>query len=145
MKREERLRTRREQYRARRNRETPEQREERLARRREYDRGRYAQMTVDQRRALSQRRRERVVSERRRQGEQVAATDCNDSAVTRQLPSFDDPFIVTIFNDILNQILAYAVPHTSSIDLEDQLLSAPVPVYTINSKDTVTSVSQVAS
>ena len=52
---------------------------------------------------------------------------------------------VTIFNDILNQILVYAVPHTSSIDLEDQLLSAPVLVYTINSKDTVTSVSQVAS
>ena len=52
---------------------------------------------------------------------------------------------VTIFNDILNQILAYAVPHASSINLEDQLLSAPVLVYTINSKDTVTSVSQVAS
>ena len=52
---------------------------------------------------------------------------------------------VTIFNDILNQILVYAVPHTSSINLEDQLLSAPVLVYTINSKDTVTSVSQVAS
>ena len=100
MEREERLRTRREQYRARRNRETPEQREERLARRREYDRGRYAQMTVNQRRALSQRRRERVVSERRRQGEQVAATDCNDSAVTRQLPSFDNPFIKSPFSMI---------------------------------------------
>ena len=100
MEREERLRTRREQYRARRNRETPEQREERLARRREYDRGRYAQMTVNQRRALSQRRRERVVSEKRRQGEQVAATDCNDSAVTRQLPSFDNPFIKSPFSMI---------------------------------------------
>jgi len=52
MERDERLRRRREQYRERRNRETPEERQQRLARRREYDRRRYAALTVDQRRNL---------------------------------------------------------------------------------------------
>ena len=46
----ERLRRRREQYRARRDRETPEETEIRLASRRQYDRRRYAALTLDQRR-----------------------------------------------------------------------------------------------
>ena len=48
--REERLRRRREQYRARRDRESEEERQARLARHREYERRRYAAMTTEQRR-----------------------------------------------------------------------------------------------
>ena len=44
----ERLRRRREQYRARRDRETPEETEIRLASRQQYDRRRYAALTLDQ-------------------------------------------------------------------------------------------------
>ena len=53
-------------------------------------------MTVDQRRACRN-KEENVLYPK---GEQVAATDCNDSAVTRQLPSFDNPFIKSPFSMI---------------------------------------------
>jgi len=53
----ERLRRRREQYRARRDRETSEERQQRLVRRREYDRQRFSALSIDERRDLYQRRR----------------------------------------------------------------------------------------
>jgi len=47
---------------------------------------------------------------------------------------------VTIFNDIFNQLIRYAPPHSSTTDVEEQLLLLPLLVYTHNAKDTVTSV-----
>ena len=96
MEREERLKRRREQYRARRDRESEEERQARLERRRVYERRRYAAMTTEQRRNLSLRRREQ---ERTQTDHLPVETQQSKQLVDNQyrsheFPSLDDPSIV---------------------------------------------------
>ena len=81
----ERLRRRREQYRARRDRETPEETEIRLASRRQYDRRRYAALTLDQRRNSR-----RSTSQQLPTPQPSTPEPSNDSDDTNLLPSFDE-------------------------------------------------------
>ena len=84
MDREERLR--REQYCGRRNRETAEEREQRLEARRARERRQCAMMSTEQQQMLLQWRRE--------------ARYCTESIAENQpleIPSVDDPFVVTEF------------------------------------------------
>ena len=55
----------------------------------------------------------------------------------------DKEYKVTIFNDIIDQILMLSTDATNdgSEDIADKLLNAPVLYYTINQKDIVSSVS----
>ena len=53
----------------------------------------------------------------------------------------ENEYKVTIFSEILEQILNYAKSLTNSMDLVEQLLSAPKLTYTFNTKETVVSVS----
>ena len=48
---------------------------------------------------------------------------------------------VTIFSEILEQIVNYAKSLTNSVDLVEQLLVATKLTYTLNAKETVVSVS----
>lgn len=48
---------------------------------------------------------------------------------------------VTIFSEILEQIVNYAKSLTNSVDLVEQLLVAPKLTYTLNAKETIVSVS----
>ena len=50
---------------------------------------------------------------------------------------------VTILSEIFDQIISFAKPLNGSIDLAEQLLSAPKLCYTINAKEMVTSVSRI--
>ena len=96
--RERRLRRRREQYRARRDRETEEERQARLARRRAYDRRRYAAITVtiEQRRNLtwgraSQRDQQiSFASDTQQPEESMDSQPC----LSHEVPSFYHPSIV---------------------------------------------------
>ena len=97
MEREERLRRRREQYRARRDRESEEERHARLERCREYERRRYAAMNTEQRRNLTQRRRERT--QRDHQIPVASETQQSEELVDNQyrsneIPAFDHPSII---------------------------------------------------
>jgi len=93
MERDERLRRRREQYRARRSRETPEERRQRLDRRNDYERRRYAALSLDQRQSLSQRRRERTLRSNRSEHHEDSTIQAPQQST--DLPSFDDPSVLT--------------------------------------------------
>ena len=80
---EERLQRRREQYRLRRDRETPQEAERRRRRNRDYMRRRRAAMTAEQRRAERARTTQLTTPQPSQQ------TPCN-----RVVPSFDDPAII---------------------------------------------------
>ena len=109
--REKRLRRRREQYRARRDRESEEERQARLARRREYERRRYAAMTTEQRRNLTQRRRERA-SQRDRQISfasdtlQPAGELVDNQYRSCEVPSFDHPSVVHKITEFHNSLMS---------------------------------------
>ena len=94
-------------YRARRNRETPEEREERLARHREYERCRYAALTVKQHCNLPQRRGERqLLASETHQAEDPS--DNNHGIVRSNLPPFDDPSIVSKVAQFHNELMSLA-------------------------------------
>ena len=108
MEREERLRRWREQYRARRDRESEEERQARLERCRVYERRRYAAMTTKQRRNLSVQRRER---ERTRTDHLPVETQQPEQLVdnqyrSREFPSFDDPSIVHKVIEFHNSLMS---------------------------------------
>ena len=111
--REERLQRWREQYRARRNRESKEERQARLARRREYDRCRYAAMTTEHWRNLTQRRRERATqgncqisfaSDPQQPGELVD----NPQYHSGEVPLFDPPSIIYKVTEFHNSLMSLA-------------------------------------
>ena len=70
---------------------------------------------------------------------------CGKKSVTRVIleDEKENEHKVTIFSDILHQIVEYAKPLTNSVDLVEQLLLAPKLSYTINAKETVASVSRM--
>ena len=82
MDRDEHLRRRREQYRLRRSRETPEDAESRRRRNREYMRRQRVAMTAEQRRL------ERTTN--------IRVTTPQPTPQNRELPSFNDPAIITL-------------------------------------------------
>ena len=92
MEREERLRRRREQYRARRDRETAEERESRLEARRARERRRRAMMSTEQREILLQRRRE---ARNRSEPTPESPTHSNE------ILSPNDPFVISKMSQFL--------------------------------------------
>ena len=92
----ERLRRRREQYRARRDRETSEERQQRLARRREYD--------------LYQRRRRHQSQATEMQQPQPTYTQqppqLADDHSHRTIPSFDDPSVIRKVSEYHNDLMS---------------------------------------
>ena len=96
MEREETLRRRREQYRARRNRETIEERESQLQARAHEGRRR-SMMSSEQRQMLLQRRRE--ARHRSCTSESVAEQPILSS---NEIPSFDDPFVHSLTKNYNN-------------------------------------------
>ena len=70
---------------------------------------------------------------------------CNDHRVVNVLllDENDKEYKVTIFNDIIDQILMFSTDAANDVseDIADKLLNAPVLYYTINQKDIVSSVS----
>lgn len=50
---------------------------------------------------------------------------------------------VTIFSEVLDQIIDFAKPRSGSIDLAEELLLAPKLCFTITGKETVASVSKI--
>ena len=106
--RERRLRRRREQYRARRDRETEEERQARLARRRAYDRRRYAAMTIEQRRNLtggqaSQRDQQISFASDTQQPEELMDSQ---PCLSREVPSFYHPSIVHKITEFHNSLMS---------------------------------------
>ena len=70
---------------------------------------------------------------------------CSDHTVVNAMlvDENNKEYRVTIFNDIIDQIVMFASEAGSgSGDIEDKLLSVPVLCYTINHKDIVSSVSK---
>ena len=92
---EERLQRRREQYRLRRDRETPEEAERRRRRNRDYMRRRRAAMTAEQRRAERARTTQLTTPQPSQQ------TPCN-----RVVPSFDDPAIIRKMCEFHNSLFS---------------------------------------
>jgi len=105
-----RLRCRREQYRARRDRETSEDRRQRLVRHREYDGPRYSALSIDERRDLYQRRRRQQSQDTEMQ--QPQATDTQQTPqLTNDLshhiiPPFDDPSIIRKVSEYHNDLMS---------------------------------------
>ena len=124
--REERLRRRKQQYRARRDQESEEERQARLARHKEYERCRYAAMTIEQRCNLTQRRREQTsqrdcqisfASDTQQLGELV--DDPRDNHYRcGEVPSFDHPSVIHKLTEFHNSLMSLA-PVKCTVCLEN--------------------------
>ena len=99
----ERLRRRREQYRARTDRETPEETEIKLASRRQYDRRRYTALTLDQ-----QRNSRCSTSQQLPTTQPSTPEPSNDPDDTNLLPSFEDPSIITKISQYHDELMSLA-------------------------------------
>jgi len=100
----ERLRCRREQYRARRDRETSEERRQRLARRREYDIRRHSALSIDERCDLRRRYQQSQATEMQATDTQQAPQLANDHN-HHTIPSFDDPSIIRKVSEYHNDLM----------------------------------------
>ena len=100
----ERLRRRREQYRARTDRETSEERRQRLARRREYDMQRYSALSIDER--LIYIKEEGVINHKLLRCNKHNILTLNNLHNQQTIPSFDDPSVIWKVSEYRNDLMS---------------------------------------